>query len=519
MTAEPALARAIPTDTAAIGSMPTGPAPASPPPAAPAVSAPGAASARVVPLPPRLKPAPPQSPPAPSPVATFIDLEEAFRKARGLDTLRTVLVTGGRKLAPYDCALLLEREIPLGLKALSARPVPAWRVKAASGTTSVDRQAPFLQAFEILIASLAGLSEDELGKQQLSHLDADTAGDELAHFAADFPHLFWVPIRHPDGRLLGGLALFRKEPWTDAHKTLLASLAGPFGHAHAALADPRLDPARRLVGLLSHSRFAVSALALAVLVLAFPVRFSVLAPAEVVGARPTQLAAPIDGIIRDILVEPGDQVAKGAPLLRMVDTKPRNDFEIARKNRAVASAKYQRAIQSAVANRREGEEIAVAKADLDVADAELLLAQDLLDRTQVQAPEAGVVVYSARSNWIGKPVTTGERVMDLVDPTQLELRIDLGVSDAMALKTGMAVKLFLDGNPLGPQAAEITRIGYRPVANAEHQMVYRVFAGFTAGQPPRIGARGTARIDGDRVPLGFYLFRRPIAFLRQKLGL
>ena len=211
--------------------------------------------------------------------------------------------------------------------------------------------------------------------------------------------------------------------------------------------------------------------------------------------------------------------AAGLPLFTLVDTKLRNDFEVAEKARAVALAKYQRAVQNAVTNRRDSQDIAVAKADLEVAEAELALAQDLFTRTQILAPRAGVIVYSSKSDWLGKPVTTGERVMDIVDPADLELRVDLGVSDATALKTGMRAKLFLDGDPLSAVGAEISRIGYRPTPNAERQMVYRVFADFTEGGSPRLGARGTARIDGDRVPLGFYLFRRPLAALRQKIGL
>jgi hypothetical protein len=36
---------------------------------------------------------------------------------------------------------------------------------------------------------------------------------------------------------------------------------------------------------------------------------------------------------------------------------------------------------------------------------------------------------------------------------------------------------------------------------------------------PRIGHRGTAQLIGEWVPLGFYLFRRPIAAARQYLGM
>ncbi len=52
-------------------------------------------------------------------------------------------------------------------------------------------------------------------------------------------------------------------------------------------------------------------------------------------------------------------------------------------------------------------------------------------------------------------------------------------------------------------------------------LAFRVIADLAATDtpPPRLGARGTAQLFGDRVPLGFYLFRRPISALRQRIGL
>jgi multidrug efflux pump subunit AcrA (membrane-fusion protein) len=454
----------------------------------------------------------------PPPVAAFLDLEEDFRKARDIESLRMALVTGARKLAAYECALFLECD-PTLTRALTKGPGRLWRVTAASGASSVDRHAPFLQAFEKLIADLASESAAELEDAQDFVLDGDDLDADLVAHTNAFPHVLWAPVRRPDGRLIGALAVFSRAAWGPAQATLLAALAGPFGHAYGALADRAFDLPGRVAAWRGKARVGLGALAAVLLVLAFPVRFSTLAPAEVVGAQPTLISAPMDGVVRDIVVEPGDQIAAGTPLFTLVDTKLRNDFEVAEKARAVALAKYQRAVQNAVTNRRDSQDIAVAKADLEVAEAELALAQDLFARTQIVAPRAGVIVYSSKSDWLGKPVTTGERVMDIVDPADLELRVDLGVSDAIALKTGMRAKLFLDGDPLSAVGAEISRIGYRPVPNAERQMVYRVFADFTDGGSPRLGARGTARIDADRVPLGFYLFRRPLAALRQKIGL
>ncbi len=458
-------------------------------------------------------PVPPPSAPSLPPIAVFVDLEADFRAARDLEALRTALVTGARRLVPYDCALFVERRAALGAAAR-----PSWVVRAASGVSAIDRQSPFVRAFEALLAELAADDETVLAERQRTVLEDVEGGHDLTAFTGGFPHFLWLPLRAPGGEPIGGLAVFRATPWSEPHATLLASLAGPFAHAHAALANAGWDWRRRLAPRLKDIRIGLGFALLALIVLAFPVRFSVLAPAEVVGARATPIASPAEGVVREIFVEPGDRVEAGAPLFALVDTKPRNDLEIAEKNRAVALTKYRRLVQGAVANHGDGREIAVARADLDVAEAEATLARDLFERTRIAAPRAGVVVFSARTDWIGRPVTTGERVMEVVDPADLELRIDLGLSDTMALRTGTPVRLFLDGDPLAAAPAEVTRIGYRPVPNAERQLVHRVFAAF-ADVPPRLGARGTARIDGERVMLGYYLFRRPIAALRQKIGL
>lgn len=447
------------------------------------------------------------------PIAVFVDLEADFRSARDVEALRTALVTGARRLVPYDCALFVAREAAIGAGAR-----PAWMVRAASGVSSIDRHGPFVRSFEAMLGEITTGGDEVLGERQESVLEDVEGGHDLTAFTGGFPHFLWLPVRRPTGEVVGGFAVFRKEPWDEASAGLLAALTGPFGHAHAALTDAGWDWRRRLAPRVKNVRIGLGLALLALILLAFPVRFSVLAPAEVVGARATPVASPADGVVREIFVEPGDRVEAGAALFALVDTKPRNDLEVAEKNRAVALAKYRRLVQSAVANHGDGREIAVARADLDVAEAEAGLARDLHERTRIAAPRAGVVVFSARTDWVGRPVTTGERVMEVVDPGELELKIDLGLSDALQMRVGTRVRLFLDGDPLASSSAEVSRIGYRPVPNAERQLVHRVFADFVDA-PLRLGARGTARIDGERVMLGYYLFRRPIAALRQKIGL
>jgi hypothetical protein len=212
-------------------------------------------------------------------------------------------------------------------------------------------------------------------------------------------------------------------------------------------------------------------------------------------------------------------VETGALVLSLVDVELRNARDIAKRKRDVAQARYLKTVQTATAIQKELEEVAIAKAELDVAKAELAYAEDRLARARVVAERPGLLVYAAKSDWLGRPVKTGERILEIGDPSKTELRIELPVSDALSLKEGGRVALFLDGDPLQAIQATITRTSYRPVLNGESQLVYRVYAAFSDGTLRRIGLRGIARVSTEDVALGFYLFRRPVAALRQRLGL
>ena len=109
--------------------------------------------------------------------------------------------------------------------------------------------------------------------------------------------------------------------------------------------------------------------------------------------------------------------------------------------------------------------------------------------------------------------------MTLADEGSAGVTIWLPTADAVALEPGRRVRLFLNSDPLRPCEATVVRASYLPVLSPDGIASYRVTAEFAAKTVhPRLGLKGTAKVYGDRVSLGYYLFRRPIAALRQKLG-
>ena len=144
-------------------------------------------------------------------------------------------------------------------------------------------------------------------------------------------------------------------------------------------------------------------------------------------------------------------------------------------------------------------------------------ARELLSRAEVRAERDGIAVFADAERWTGKPVRTGERLLELADPQQAELKIELDVGDAIGFASQAPVTLFLDGDPLTPHQAILERAAYESEQTPSGNLAYRLDARFTDA-PPRIGLRGTAKVYGENVPLAVYLFRRPLAAIRKAIG-
>lgn len=79
-------------------------------------------------------------------------------------------------------------------------------------------------------------------------------------------------------------------------------------------------------------------------------------------------------------------------------------------------------------------------------------------------------------------------------------------------------------DPLNPLAAVLATAGYQAAAGADGVLGYRLKAAFDRpdGLVPaslRIGLKGTAKLYGTDTTLFYFLMRRPLAALRQWLGL
>ena len=442
---------------------------------------------------------------SPTALTTFLQLEAMARGAQSLRELQFLIANETRRLIAFRQAFVFAA----GHQAHSP-----YRVGAASSVASIEPHAPLIQWIERM-AAIARAKDLKQGPVVLTEADCP---DDLRASWKEFalPFVLWCPLRFAERTPVGALWLSREQAWQENECTLIHRLAEAYAHAWQAISGretghryPRLQRA-----------LAWTAGAAALAALAIPVRFSTLAPAKIVGKDPAVVSAPIDGVIAKILVSPNSSIDAGQPILTFEDTTLRNQYEVAEKNLAVAVAEYRQASQGAFGDAQNKAKLPLLKAEAELREVERNYAFELLQQIQVTAPQAGLLLYGDESDWVGKPVVVGERIMEIADPKRIEVRIDLPVEDAIVLVEGRPVRLFLDVDPLKTYGAMLSHASYHAEVLPGNILAYRVTADLESDAPEvRIGWQGTAKIQCDEVPLFYLIFRRPMTAVRQYFGL
>lgn len=431
---------------------------------------------------------------------TLLQLERDIRQAEDRNQLGFMLVNDTHRLLPYDQAVFF-----------TWGSMGQVQIRTISAIAHVDQQAPFVIWLRQALKSLQSSANARECHSPLPEQLPGTLAQQWSEWQQG--QVCYCPLLSTSGVLLGGLWLSRSQPWHRSEQLLLTRLAEAYAYSWQALA-PRSSG--WLAGLRSRPALGLALVGLLGLGL-IPVSQTVLAPAQVVAYQPLVVSSPINGVVDEILVQPNQPVAAGDVLFQLEDTSIRSQYEVAKKSLAVAEANYLQASQKAFVDLRSKGELAVLQAVREEKQAELHYQAELLARTQVTAEQDGVAIFANANDWLGRPVVVGEKVMTLADIHDTWLEIWLPVDDAIVLEPGVEATLFLNIAPLAPLQAVLAQTSYEASLSPQDILAYRLTATFS-GDKPRLGLKGTAKIYGPEVSLGYYLLRRPLAAVRRWLG-
>lgn len=335
-------------------------------------------------------------------------------------------------------------------------------------------------------------------------------------------HGVWAPLYGADNRLLGGLLLARETPWLDPEITLLTELAIFYGHGWDSI-NKHKKQVTSWFFLPRISKLALGRWAMLLVIIAamsLPVRLSVLTPATVVARDPARIAAPINGTIENLHVRPNQMVGKGDLIFTLDSTEVRNKLIVAQKALAVLRAEYRLILQQNLLDQSGQAQKHLLEKRMEQQVAEINYVKEQLTRYQKVAPHTGIVLFDDFHKLHNKPVNTGDHILDIARPGEVELDLRLAMGDAIELQTGAETILFPNIDPMQKIPARLVDIDYNPSEGVGGVMNYRLIARFADGEERlKIGMHGTAKVIGKEVTLFYYIFRRPMTALRQWLGL
>ena len=456
-----------------------------------------------------------------TPKPAVLSLLELARRARHAESglaLQFILVNQTHELAPYlISALWIEDE----------------GIVMQSGVTEVERHAPFIMWLSHLSQYLSETQKKitHIEPSMLSTKDVDEWESNLP------PEALWLPFYA--NKKKAGLVICREEAWTDQEIKLLSEWIDTWAHAWNKMhvqslpgemhqlgqsfkAWMTLSDGKKDEGFFSslwrnkRRRFFILIFA----VLLIPMRLTVLAPAEIVSSKPAIIRVPIEGVVDEFFVKPNQKVVEGQPLLKLDLTSLKSRLQIAQQETQVATTEYRQRTLQSLSDAKSRTQLASQEGKASEKKLETAYVKDLLEKAQIKSPRDGVAIFDDPSQWIGKPVAAGERVMIIANERDIEIEAWLSVSNAIDLPRNAKVTFYLNTSPLSPIEGVVKSIGYEAIQRPDSTYAYRLRADVTSKHlNQRIGLKGTAKVSGRYVPLAYWVFRKPLALARQLLGL
>jgi multidrug resistance efflux pump len=442
---------------------------------------------------------------SPHPALALLEFERRIQSASSNREVAFRAVNDGSQVLDFDQAVLWRSDV-------FGRPL----IAVASGLADVTTDSPFQQWLVRLVQSITPAEFGAARAWTIEELPEAVVSDGADWCPA---HLLHCPLRGPTGAPLGGMLFLRGTPFDEAERARADWIARSAGYGLWAWRGDRHGLKRFFKRRATWRTLAIAGV-LAALAGLIPVRLSALAPAEITPLSPIPITSPLEGVVREIVVKPNEIVKADQLLAVLDDTSLRSRLELASRALDISRADLQRATFKSFSDEASRFELQVLAARVRERQAELAFLGELLNKSKLLAPQGGVAIFSSAEHWRGRPVQVGERVMVVADPSLIDVTVYLPPDDAVELEAGAPVNLLLHVDPLSPLEATIVRSSYEATLAPDGTLAYVIHAQLKPGQGlPRIGLRGTAKIYAGRATLGYYLLRKPLAFLRRSLGI
>ncbi len=329
----------------------------------------------------------------------------------------------------------------------------------------------------------------------------------------------WLPLP-VNGKPYAALLLerFSTPEWTDDDLKMLRPLAQAYGGAFRMFTTGARQG--KASGKMRKRSLPLLAIAIVLILSLVRLPLRIVAPCEIVAARLVPVNAPLDGVIREVAVRPGQTVAAGDVLYIYDDTVARQELEVLSRQVELTRSNLERASALARSN---------SEAKAEAVMLQNRLAQDIVRRDAMRerveqraviAPESGTVMMNDPSEFLGRPVGIGEAVVKIADPRDSLVRIWLPQDDRIDFDPALPVRVFLNVSSGTTLTADLSYVAPNASPGDDGLFGFMAEAVWRGDTPDlNLGLKGTAVLYGERVSFGYWLLRKPLAALRRFFGI
>jgi hypothetical protein len=384
--------------------------------------------------------------------------------------------------------------------------LPAY-IAGLANVTTIDQSSPYCVWVKKLFAQLDRSGRD--GIIDTRELPVQLDGSKFAP-----GQMLFVSVDLRAG-VRAGFFFMRVAPWSDVELSAARALTQD---VMLRLAYARRFDLKRFGKLLTLRR-SITAVGIAAVAL-FPVHLASVAPAEVIPLEPSVISSSLAGVVRTVHVRSNEAITPGQLLVSLDDVDQRNKRDFAQRDLELTRAELKRLEQLGFLDPTQRFRLGELEAQLRIRELELARANQELARMQIRAERDGIAIVGEASEWAGRPVQIGEKILQIADPVRTALRIYIPAADLPVLDAEQEGEVYLDSQPWDGLSFVVKHWTFEPEVTATGVVAFRAQADWkkTTGRE-RLGLRGSAHLKGRMVPLLVYLLRRPLILLRQGLAL
>ena len=232
----------------------------------------------------------------------------------------------------------------------------------------------------------------------------------------------------------------------------------------------------------------------------------------------TAAYAWFDGPVAKCLKQDGEIIRKGETVI-LFDTAELK-YRLANAEAALkeAAADLELAQQTAFTDESKLGKVKLLKARCNILQVAVNEAKWFLKHSEIKAKSDGILVLTdgRAEQFTGKAVKAGDKLFEVYGGQGMIAEIMVNERDSSILHNRFDTELFLHTSPEKGISCELISAARYPVLNARNLYCYavRVKLPDTAEKDLRFGMRGVAKLSGERVRLGYYLFKNMILYFR-----